>query len=373
MSDADLPVLSNERRPLDVDEAVRKRYAAAARAAVPALCTPVSYEPKYLAVLPAELIERDYGCGNPSSHLAPGETVLDLGSGGGKVCYIASQVVGPAGRVIGVDVNDEMLALARRFQPQVASAIGHDNVRFHKGRIQDLALDLDVFQQWLEVHPVRTSGDWLAAQAQAELLRRTRPMIADTSVDVVVSNCVLNLVQPDDRRQLFAEMFRVLKPGGRAVISDITSDEPVPERLQRDPDLWSGCISGAHTELGFLTAFEAAGFAGLEILERQHEPWAILEGIEFRSLTVRAYKVPMEPGSDRNQAVIYRGPWRSVTDDAGRVFARGARTAVGDRAFAVLAGPPYIGQFVLIAPRAKTPETTRLPKEGGCCGPEGCA
>src|SRR5262245_47962680 len=126
MNDLDLSVvLADQRRSLNVDEAVRERYSAAARAATPALCAPVNYDPRYLAVLPAELIERDYGCGDPSRNLRTGETVLDLGAGGGKICYIASQVVGPAGRVIGVDVNDEMLALARRHQPRVAAAIGH--------------------------------------------------------------------------------------------------------------------------------------------------------------------------------------------------------------------------------------------------------
>ena len=108
---------------LDVEAAVRARYSAASQAAEPALCCPVKYEAKYLAVLPSELIERDYGCGDPSRFVAEGEAVLDLGSGGGKICYIASQIVGPQGRVIGVDMNEQMLELARKYQAEIAGRV----------------------------------------------------------------------------------------------------------------------------------------------------------------------------------------------------------------------------------------------------------
>ena len=109
---------------LDTENAVRERYAAAANAQEPALCCPVDYDASYLKVIPQEVIDRDYGCGDPSKYVHAGETVLDLGSGGGKICFIASQVVGKAGRVIGVDMNDAMLKLARESQPIVAKAIG---------------------------------------------------------------------------------------------------------------------------------------------------------------------------------------------------------------------------------------------------------
>src|SRR5882757_11002771 len=95
-----------------IERHVYERYERAARAQEPALCCPVEYDARYLEVIPAEILERDYGCGDPSRHLSTGETVLDLGSGSGKICYIAAQAVGPGGRVIGVDFNDEMLALA---------------------------------------------------------------------------------------------------------------------------------------------------------------------------------------------------------------------------------------------------------------------
>src|SRR6266487_3949669 len=98
---------------------VRERYAASAKSQEAELCCPVNYESEYLKIIPSEIIERDYGCGDPSRYVREGETVLDLGSGGGKICYIAAQVVGPKGRVIGVDMNDDMLALARKYQPHM--------------------------------------------------------------------------------------------------------------------------------------------------------------------------------------------------------------------------------------------------------------
>jgi ubiquinone/menaquinone biosynthesis C-methylase UbiE len=216
--------------------------------------------------------------------------VLDLGSGGGKICYIAAQVVGPAGQVTGVDMNDDMLALARQFQGEVTENIGWDNVSFRKGRIQDLKLDLDQLEEYLQTSPANNANSWVAAEQQANTLRNTAPMIANECVDVVVSNCVLNLVKNEDRLQLFNELFRVLKPGGRAVISDIVSNGPVPQHLQDDATLWSGCISGAFEEHAFANAFTNAGFVSVEILVRQSEPWQTVEGIEFRSVTIRAWK-----------------------------------------------------------------------------------
>src|SRR5438045_6170266 len=241
---------------LNAESEVGKRYAAGAQATEARLCCPVDYNADYLKIIPKEVIERDYGCGDPSRSLRECETVLDLGSGTGKVCFIAAQIVGPKGKVIGVDMTDEMLEVARRNAPIVAERIGYANVEFRKGRIQDLALDLELQGRQLKSNPITDAASFLAADELAEELRVKHPLIASDSVDVVVSSCVLNLVEPKSKRQLFEEIFRVLRKGGRAVISDIVSDEEVPEHLQNDPQLWSGCIAGALTESGFLSAFD---------------------------------------------------------------------------------------------------------------------
>ncbi len=393
MSSATPPIKSSQ---LNVDEAVRDRYSAAAEAAEAALCCPVDYDPQYLKIIPEEILERDYGCGDPSKWVHEGETVLDLGSGGGKICYIAAQIVGAAGQVIGVDCNDTMLGLARQYQGDIAETLGYSNVDFRKGRIQDLQLNLDLLEEYLVDNPIRSSADWLHMQEHADQLRASQPLVKSDTVDVVVSNCVLNLVKDEDRRQLFSELHRVLKRGGRAVISDIVCDELVPEELRSDPELWSGCISGAFLEDQFLEAFADAGFYGIEIVSRQEEVWATVEGIEFRSMTVQAFKGKDGPCLDRRQAVVYNGPWKSVTDDDGHTFVRGQRMAVCEKTFDIYTKAPYGEQITAIVPAREVPieEATpfdchdaaiRSPKEtkqgaGGltllpgddCCGSDGC-
>jgi len=343
-----------------VEEAVRSRYSAASNAVEDALCCPVDYDPQYLTIIPDEVIERDYGCGDPSKHLRAGETVLDLGSGGGKICFIAAQVVGPEGRVIGVDTNDDMLELATRAQVQVAETLGYDNVEFRRGRIQAM-----------------------------------QGVVDDSSVDVVVSNCVLNLVAEADKAALFQEIFRVLKRGGRAVISDIVSDEVSTPEMRGDPTLWSGCVSGAFQESYFLRAFEDAGFYGIRLLVRDEQPWRTVEGIEFRSVTVEAFKGKQGPCFEHKQAVIYKGPFKSIHDDDGHEYPRGERVAVCRKTFELLTRPPYAEHFVPVEPRVpvavedaqpfpctegilrRHPKATKgegyaLTTAAADCGPDGC-
>jgi arsenite methyltransferase len=334
---------------------VRQRYAAGAVSPESKLCCPVDYQSEYLKVIPQEVIERDYGCGDPSPYLREGETVLDLGSGTGKVCFIAAQIVGPKGKVIGIDMTDEMLDVAQRNAPIVADRIGYANVEFRKGRIQDLALDLERLDKELSRNPITNAASFLAADELAEELRVKQPLVVSDSVDVVVSNCVLNLVEPKSKRELFDEIFRVLKKGGRAVICDIVSDEEVPEEMQNDPDLWSGCISGAFTEEDFLQAFECAGFYGTQILKRDAQPWRTVQGIEFRSVTIKAFKGKQGECFERNQAVVYRGPFKEVLDDDNHRMERGRRYAVCDKTYNLYKKAPYREFFEFVDPIVDVP------------------
>lgn len=341
--------------PKGSEASVYQRYSAAANAVESALCCPVQYNTDLLHAIPQEVIEKDYGCGDPSPFVKPDDVVLDLGSGGGKLCFIASQLVGSKGRVIGVDCNREMLALARRNSPLVAEAIGFSNVEFKYGIIQDLKLDLDLLDKQLYSEPIRSAPDYLRLRNLEEHLRESNPLIESNSIDCVVSNCVLNLVRQKDRQQLFAEIYRVLRNGGRAAISDIVSDEDVPEELQRDPALWSGCLSGAFREDEFLKAFEAAGFYGVHIVRWSKEPWQTIQGIEFRSITVVAYKGKDGPCLERNQSVVYKGPFKKVQDDDGHLYYRGERMAVCDKTFGILSRPPYVDSFEAISPLQSIP------------------
>ena len=338
-----------------LESTVRERYAAGAKSTEARLCCPVDYVSEYLKMIPQEVIERDYGCGDPSPYLCKGETVHDLGSGTGKTCFIAAQIVGPRGKVIGIDMTDEMLEVARRNAPVVAKRIGYANVEFCKGRIQDLALDLEQLDAELKRNPITDAASFLAADELAAKLRIKHPLIASDCIDVVVSNCVLNLVEPRSKRRLFDEIFRVLKKGGRAVICDIVSDEEVPEELQNDPELWSGCISGALTEEGLMVAFEKAGFYGIQILKRNGRPWRTAQGIEFRSVTIEAFKGKQGECFERNQAVIYRGPFKEVLDDDNHRMERGRRYAVCDKTYHLYKRAPYREFFEFVDPIVDVP------------------
>ena len=333
-----------------LEGAVRERYSLAAQVREAALCCPVDYNKDLLKIIPPEVIERDYGCGDPSQYVRAGETVLDLGSGSGKICFIAAQVVGKDGRVIGVDMNDEMLALSRRAARTVAAALGYDNTEFRKGRIQDLRVDRDGLDRYLREHPVASECDLRALEDFTRQQADAAPLVGDGTVDAVVSNCVLNLVSNGEKAALFRELHRVLKRGGRAVISDIVCDEDVPAHMAADPTLWSGCISGAFQEAAFMKAFTDAGFYGVEIVKRDAAPWQTVEGIEFRAVTVVAYKGKEGACWDHNEAVVYKGPFAAVTDDDGHTFRRGERVAVCRKTFEIYARPPYAGHFYAVAP-----------------------
>lgn len=194
--------------------------------------------------------EADLGlsCGTPTrlAEFRPGETVLDLGSGAGVDVFPAAQAVGPEGKVIGVDLTPEMINRARR----LAGERGFANVEFRLGDIEAL--------------PVK-----------------------DASVDVILSNCVLNLVP--DKGRAFAEMFRVLKPGGRFVVSDIVSRGEVPDSLRTDLTLWAGCLAGAIDQEAYLSGLRKAGFDEVQVLESRAYDSAE-DGYAFLSVTVRGWK-----------------------------------------------------------------------------------
>lgn len=341
----------------DIESEVLARYQEGAKQQQPSLCCPIEYAGNYLEILPDEIIAKDYGCGDPTLYVNVGEIVVDLGSGAGKNCYILAQKVGAEGKIIGVDFNDEMLSLARKYQDDIAAKVGYYNTQFVKGKIQDLKLDLDKLQTWLAENPINSVNDIGKYEAQCDFLRRESPLIADNSVDVVISNCVLNLVRPEDKQQLFAEIFRVLKRGGRAVISDIVCDEDPTSKILNDPELWSGCIAGAFREDNFLKMFENAGFYGIEILKREENPWQVIDGVEFRSMTVRAYKGKEGDCWERKQSVIYKGPWKQVRDDDGHIYCRGERMAVCDKTYHILTSccSPYANDIIAVPPYENIP------------------
>ena len=355
---------------MNIDGAVLDRYTAGAQARQDALCCPVDYDSSLLAILPQEIIERDYGCGDPSRYVRTGDTVLDLGSGAGKICYMAAQLVGARGRVIGVDMNDDMLALARKYQSAMAARLGGDRVTFLKGKIQDLALDIRAMQDWLAQNPVHGEADRLRLRQQENEQKAACPLIADNSVDLVISNCVLNLVADSEKQQMVSEVFRVLKPGGRIAISDIISDRPVPADMKQDPELWSGCLSGAFHEAEMPAMFAAAGFSAITYDKWEVQPWRVVNGITFRSVTLTAVRPAVANDGEACHELVYRGPFESVTDETGRCYRRGERVRVTEERHRLLTGPAYSGAFIDLsaADAAQAACCSRETAGGGCCG-----
>lgn len=261
-------------------------------------CCVAEVMPAHLRALLADVHEevkgRFYGCGSPIPAALEGMTVLDLGCGSGRDCYLLSRLVGPRGRVIGVDMTEEQLAVARRHQDWHAARYGYANVEFRQAYIEDLA----------------AAG------------------IADASVDVVVSNCVLNL--SPDKPRVFAEIFRVLKPGGELYFSDVFADRRVPEALAQDPVLLGECLGGALYGEDFRRLLAAVGCADARrcaaapILLRNDEIERRVGNIRFRSITWRAFKLALEDRcEDYGQVAWYQGtiaehPEAFVLDDHHR-------------------------------------------------------
>jgi arsenite methyltransferase len=232
-----------------VHDAVREKYGAIARSVGKTSCCgptacgcgdPITsnlYSDADTRDLPADAVAASLGCGNPTALLAlePGSTVLDLGSGGGIDVLLSAKRVGPAGKVYGLDMTDEMLALARANQQKA----GATNVEFLKGTIEAIPLP-------------------------------------DRSVDVIISNCVINL--STDKDAVLREAFRVLKPGGRFAVSDVIVRGQVPPDVRRSMELWVGCIAGALEESEYASKLRAAGFTDVEV-----EPWRIYNVEDARS------------------------------------------------------------------------------------------
>ena len=240
----------------DVKQAVRDKYGAIAAsvargAASDGCCSPAAcgdpitsnlYSDAETDALPAEAVAASLGCGNPTAALAlePGQTVLDLGSGGGIDVLLSAKRVGPTGKVYGLDMTDEMLALARENQRKAGAA----NVEFLKGAIEAIPLP-------------------------------------DAAVDVVISNCVINL--SSDKDAVLRETFRVLRPGGRFAVSDVVVRGEVPAEIRRSMELWVGCIAGALDEADYAGKLRAAGFVDVEI-----EPWRVYKIDDARAYLAEA-------------------------------------------------------------------------------------
>jgi arsenite methyltransferase len=217
--------------PTPIHETVREHYAERIKKSA-SCCGPDNscdtssnlYPIDLLTTVPSDVASTSYGCGDPITlaSLQPGQTVLDLGSGAGLDCFFAAKKVGETGHVIGVDMTPEMIERAT----SSAKRMDVDNVEFRQGYLEDLPVD-------------------------------------SNSVDVIISNCVINL--SPDKSKVFAEAFRVLKPGGKLAVSDIVTDGPLPEAIKQSLSAWAGCVAGAVEAKEYIGMMEAVGFTNVSI------------------------------------------------------------------------------------------------------------
>jgi len=241
----------------NIQEAVKEKYGAAARQVAEGKtaccgggaelsgCDPISrdlYDSAEKGALPAQAVAASLGCGNPTAlaQLRPGEIVLDLGSGGGIDVLLSAKRVAPNGKAYGLDMTDEMLALARENRKKA----GVENVEFLKGAIEDIPLP-------------------------------------DSTIDVIISNCVINLSGDKDR--VLREAFRVLRPGGRLAVSDVVIRGEVPAEVRKSMELWVGCIAGALLDAEYRQKLQATGFESIEV-----EPTRIYQIEEAREFLTAA-------------------------------------------------------------------------------------
>ena len=310
-----------------------------------------------LAWIPPEIEEKAYGCGSPIPLCLEGCTVLDLGCGTGKDVYLASMLAGPKGRVIGVDMNKDQLAVAQKYQDEMAKRAGFSNTEFIEGYIEDL----------------ESSG------------------IEDCSIDVVISNCVINLSPA--KEEVFREVWRVLKPGGELYFSDIFADRRVPDEINKDPLLLGECMGGAMYIEDFRRLMRRVGWEDFRYVSSRTSVIdnraieRLTEGIGYTSRTVRAFKLPdyLEDICEQyGQAVIYKGgiagAERFFTLDDHHTFEKGLISSVCGNTCAMLQNTRFAPYFEIIGDRSRhfgpfpgcgnAPAANNNPAEDcgcGCC------
>ncbi len=305
-------------------DVVRQFYAWAATEPQKHLCCPQGYSTGDTSHIPKAVLDVSYGCGSPvnAAEVKSGDVVVDLGCGGGIDCFVASKYVGSGGRVVGVDMTEEMLVLANQYSQEVAANLGYANVEFRKGYLEDIPVE-------------------------------------DRSANLVISNCVINL--SPDKKKVFGEIWRILKDHGRMVVSDIVSEVLVPSHIGMNPRLWGECISGALTQEAFFQYLEQVGFYGISLLKKTL--YREVEGYKFYSVTIRAYKYEKKRGCVyKGQKAIYHGPFQSIMDEESHLFPRNVAVEVCTDTAQKLSNPPYNMGFTVIDSKGKV--------EAACCSGE---
>ncbi len=338
---------------------ISETYSRAAKNTDPSLCCAIDYRdefpPEEISHIPQQVLDRNYGCGIPPGllQLVEGASVLDLGPGLGRDCFVAAKKVGPQGQVFGLDMNPDMLRQAERYRRQVEQRLGYSNVRFLEGRF-DVQIPLE-----------------------------------DESIDVIFSNCVNNLAL--DKPAAYREMFRVLRNGKKISFSDIVSYEPLSARLRDNKRAWADCVAGVLsyselTEVLTQASFQAIALTpqslwrnGEEVLEAYFDETTslsspereALERVRLYSVAVEAFKPIVDPTGEcywRGQFALYRGPGTAFHLDADpdHVFSAGIAKEVCEKTATILKSEPFHRHFTVFEPQGEVEARLCLPG-GDCC------
>jgi len=306
---------------------VQSFYSKAAVTAQERLCCPTQYDSSELSHIPKEVLEISYGCGSPvgKAALQEGQTVLDLGSGGGIDCFIAAKYVGKTGHVYGIDMTEEMLNVARQNADQVIKNLGYNNIEFKQGFLENIPIE-------------------------------------DMSVDLVTSNCVINL--STKKGAVFKEIHRILKNEGRFLIADIISEVEVPEKMRNNKELWGECISGALTLQEFLNYARDNQFKGLHI--QKDYLWKEVAGIKFYSYTIEGSKFSSieNPCESNSIFATYAGPFDTVIFQ-GTKFELGITVEIDRNTASMMSSHSYSGHFIITDQKIEKP--TESNSETSCC------
>ncbi|MCW5211896.1 methyltransferase domain-containing protein [Desulfobulbus sp. TB] len=306
----------------DGHSSVQEFYSAAAQQANMEIVNPFNPAQGLGNYIPAEVKEKSYGCGSPVKDAAPqpGETVVDLGSGSGVECFLAAAEVGPTGRVYGIDMTDAMLKLAHAAKQHLVNDLGYDNIEFRKG--------------YLEAIP-----------------------LADATADVVISNCVINL--SPDKRTTYLEILRVLRPGGRLVVADVVTDEPVSAAIRNSGKYRGECLGGAMQQDDLVVMLEDCGFSFVYLHKRF--PYRQVDGHCFYSLTYEAAKAKVLDKPDETLRCLFRGPAPMLLTSTGQCLERGRITTLARQE------AEQLGEQIFVLDKQGAVSNVQLEQPACCC------
>jgi len=315
---------------------VREFYRQAALTANEDIINPLAPAQQEADFVPDSAKNHSYGCGSPVTDGAPkkGEVLVDLGSGGGVECFMASEAVGTGGKVFGIDMTDEMLQLANSAKSEVAERLGYQNVEFKKGFLEQIPL-------------------------------------TENLADVIISNCVINL--SPDKRMTYQEIYRILKPGGRLVVSDIVTDGAIPARIRNNVRYRGECLGGAMQQEELVTMMQAAGFVSIRFIKRF--PYRRVEGMDFFSLTYEAIKA--ETVAKGLVQAVYRGPHGAIYTESGTLLVKGKISTISAQEASLLDDSVFLldtkGSVsnIRMENSCCTPQTDINSMTSSCCEPAG--